>query len=310
MDLNERLVQSLLKQQRSDRRWRNIRFLIWIVVILIIFTTSTATLRSLFSADTDMPLNAPYVSLVRMDGMIMPGRPFSAENLVPALTDAFKDKQSKGVIIEINSGGGAPVQSSIIYDTIMRLKLKTHKPVMIVGEDAMASGAFMVAMAGDEIYVNPNTITGSIGVLTEGFGFVKGMKKIGVTRRVFTSGQSKVRLDPFKPLSSADVQKIQSVLDEVHSYFIDVVKTSRGKKLQGDPAELFSGDFWTGIRAKELGLVDGFGDIHTVMQEQFKVTHYKDYTPQPPLLQSLVGSLGTALHFNFGEAVTGGLLKA
>lgn len=233
----------------------------------------------------------------------MPGKPFSAQLVVPALEEAFADSRAAGVIIDINSGGGSPVQASIIYNEIVALRKEfPKKKVVVVGEDMMASGAYLVAMGAPTIYVNQNTIAGSIGVITEGFGFVGAMEKLGITRRVYTAGDNKDRLDPFAPESDADKAKIQNVLNQVHGYFIDVVKTSRGNRLHGDPKELFSGDFWTGMKAKQLGIVDDFGDISSVMHGVFHVGVYRDYTPQQPLLQSLISGVGSYLNFNLGAS--------
>lgn len=298
--LSDLIIKQLLDQQKRDRRWRNIRFFSWLVVIVMFFYVFFGTFNSAFQ--TAVPVK-PYVALIRLEGMIMPGKPFSAELVVPALEQAFQDTRAQGVIIDINSGGGSPVQASIIYNEILSLRAKfPKKKVVVVGEDMMASGAYLVAMGAPTIYVNQNSVVGSIGVITEGFGFVDAMKKVGVTRRVFTAGNNKDRLDPFSPESETDKLKIQEVLNEVHSYFINVVKTSRGNRLQGDPTELFSGDFWTGVKAKQLGLVDSFGDTTSVMHDLFHVDTYRDYTPQPPLLQSLVSNIGSYLSLNLGES--------
>lgn len=297
------VLKQFLYQQKKDRFWRNIRFFVWIVLILFIFIMFFSNLHS--ALEPSVP-EKPYVALIHMEGMIMPGKPFSAESMVPALQKAFADPHAKGVILDINSGGGSPVQSSIIYQNIMALrKHYPKKKVVVVGEDMLASGAYMVAMGAPEIYVNQNTIAGSIGVVTEGFGFVGLMHKIGVTRRVFTAGSNKMRLDPFEPLNPMDKQKIQTVLNEVHDYFIHVVETSRGERLRGDKKELFSGDFWAGVTAKKLGIVDDFGDVTSVMHSVFHVDHYRDYTPQPPLLQSIIGGIGSHLSFSFGAKNTG-----
>lgn len=298
--LSDVIIKQLLDQQKRDRRWKNIRFFIWLIVIILFFFLFFGTINLAFQSS--VPIK-PYVALIRLEGMIMPGKPFSAEQVVPALQDAFADNRAKGIIIDINSGGGSPVQASIIYNEIMSLrKAYPNKKVVVVGEDMMASGAYLVAMGAPMIYVNQNSIAGSIGVITEGFGFVDAMAKIGVTRRVFTAGENKDRLDPFAPVTDDDKLKIHEVLNEVHGYFIDVVKTSRGNRLHGDPKELFSGDFWTGIKAKQLGIVDDFGDVSSVMHDVFHVKVYRDYTPQPPLLQSLISNVGSYLNFNFGAS--------
>ena len=292
-NINDLIVKQLLEQQKRDRRWRNIRFFVLIVVMLLIVSMFVNAIHSGLSSKST---NEPYVALIRMQGVIMPGKSFSAENVVPALDKAFADNHAKGVILDINSGGGSPVQASIIYNRIIALRKQyPKKKVVVVGEDMMASGAYLVAMGAPMVYVNPNSVTGSIGVITEGFGFVDGMKKLGITRRVYTAGTNKDRLDPFTPVNANDVNKIKSILNQVHGYFIHVVTTSRGKRLHGNAQALFSGDFWTGMKAKQLGLVDGFGDVSSVMRSVFNVKHYKDYTPQPPFLQALVSNVGTYL---------------
>lgn len=304
-NINELVIKQLMDQQKRDRRWRNIRFFIWIIIFLLFIFMLFGVISTSFKT---LPQPGPYVSLVRLDGIIMPDKPFSAQHAVPALEKAFADADAKGVIIDINSGGGSPVQASIIYQNILRLRKKfPNKKVVVVGEDMMASGAYLVAMGAPIIDVNPNSIVGSIGVITEGFGFVDGMKKVGITRRVFTAGNNKDRLDPFLPVTSEDKQKITAVLNQVHDYFINVVKTSRGSRLQGNAKELFSGDFWTGIKAKQLGLVDGFADITSVMQNTFKVKYYHDYTPQPPFLQALVSNISSYLSFSFHAQQTKGV---
>jgi protease IV len=291
-DLSADLVRDLIKERRRDRRWRNIRFFLGIIlfglVVLGIFSINTPTLSAGEPGAGDS-----YIALLRLDGMIAPGQGFSVEEVVPQLKLAFADKDAQGVILDINSGGGTPVQASIIHDEIVKLKHKYHKRVIVVGEDMLASGAYFVAVSADKIYVNPNTVTGSIGVIMEGFGFPDLIKKIGVDRRAYASGDHKDRLDPFLPAAPDDITKVHGVLDEVHANFTDVVKAGRQGKLQGDPQELFSGDFWTGQTALKLGLVDGLGDLWDVMQTEFQVSRYKDYSASGGFLKSLANQLGS-----------------
>jgi len=292
------LVRSLIQEKRSERRWKNIRFFIGFAVVivlgLIVFSQMGAPVTT---GDTDHG----YVALVRLDGNIGPGEDFSAVNVLPLLQAAFSDKDAKGVVLEINSGGGTPVQASIIHDTVLDLKKKYHKKVVVVGEDLMASGAYFVAVSADKIYVNPNTITGSIGVIMKEFGFPELLKKIGVDRRVYASGANKDRLDPFLPQNQEDIAKIRQVIGEVHSNFQEVVKQGRQGKLHtDDPSELFSGDFWSGETALKLGLVDDLGNLSDAMQKEFHVTGYKDYSQQQSLLKSVVGQLGSSLNLALG----------
>lgn len=290
--LMSELVRDLIKEKRADRRWRNIRFLLGFLLIVVIFL--------LIVVPSGQPVISSgsgkgYISLVRLEGMIAPGENFSAETVIPLLGDAFSDSDSKGVIIDINSGGGTPVQASIIHDTIIHLKKKYHKKVIVVGEDMLASGAYFVAVAADKIYTNPNTITGSIGVIMKGFGFPELIKKMGIERRVYTSGNNKDRLDPFLPQNKEDIAKIRQVMDEVHLNFNQIVIEGRKGKLKASPDILFTGDFWSGTSALKLGLIDGLGNLPDVMREEFHVARYKDYSQSASILKTLAGQISMAL---------------
>ncbi|OGT46960.1 MAG: peptidase U7 [Gammaproteobacteria bacterium RIFCSPHIGHO2_12_FULL_38_11] len=291
--LESQLVNTLIAENKSARRWKNFRFIVWVLFVLFF-----AYLLVRPDSDTAGPVpHAPYVSLVRLDGVIMPDSLFSAQTVIPQLNRAFKDKHSKGVVLLINSPGGSPVQASIIHDKIIQLKNKYHKTVIVVGEDTLASGAYLVATAADKIFVNKDTVTGSIGVIMSGFGFADAIKKLGITRRVFTAGDSKDRLDPFEALNPQDIAKAQQVLAAVHQDFIDDVTTGRAGKLTGDPKTLFSGDFWTGTQATQLGLVDGTANIWTAMQDTFGTTHYRDYSPMPPIWEAVMHNVSSELNF-------------
>ncbi len=293
-DIMTDLVKSLIKEKRSERFWKNIRFFI---VLLIIVLIGFGIFHS--GSTPNEPGEKGYVALIRLDGMIAPEENFSAQTVVPILKDAFKDPDAKGIVLDINSGGGTPVQAAIIHDAILDMKKKYHKKVIVVGEDMMASGAYFVAVAADKIYVNPNTITGSIGVIMKGFGFPDVIKKLGVERRVYTAGVNKDRLDPFMPQTPADVEKVEGVIKEVHDNFIQTVMEGRKGKLHGDNTELFSGDFWSGQTALKLGLVDGLGNLSNVMQTEFQTTRFKDYSDSGSMLKSLASQFGTS----FGTAL-------
>lgn len=292
-DLLNPLVTDLIKEKRSDRRWKNIRFILgFCLIAYVIFSLShlggSSSSSSTFS-------EGKYVALVRLDGMIAPGRDFSAEEVLPVLLDAFKDKKAAGIIIDIDSPGGTPVQASIIHDAIIRLKNKYHKKVIVVGEDFLTSGAYFVAVAADSIYVNPNTLAGSIGVVMKGFGFVDIMQKAGIERRVYTAGTQKDRLDPFLPQNPDDLKKIQDVMGEVHQNFVSAVMEGRKGKLKGDPDVLFNGDFWSGTGALKLGLVDGLGNLIDVMDKEFKTSHFREYNTTPSLLKAISGELNSSI---------------
>lgn len=292
-EVSTTLIRELLKENRSARRWKNIRFAFWFVLfayaIISIFGYMGKT--SLSSSATS---SKKYVALIRVDGMIAPDRDFSAEQVLPILQDAFTDKNAEGVVIDINSPGGTPVQSSIIHDAIVSLKKEHNKKVIVVGEDMLTSGAYFVSVAADKIYVNPSSITGSIGVIMKGFGFVDAMKKVGVERRVYTAGTAKDRLDPFLPQNPDDLKKIDAVMSEVHQNFVKAVQEGRKGKLKGDPAALFNGDFWSGQGALDLGLVDGLGNLNDVMKKEFGTTEYKEYGGSSNFFRMLSGQLNTA----------------
>jgi protease-4 len=285
------LVTDLLKEKRSDRRWKTVRSLLWLAFFTYVFISIVSALRS--EKMTPLP-KGKHVAFLRLDGMIAPGRGFSAEDVVPALKDAFADKNAEGVLLDINSPGGTPVQAAIIHDAILSFKKKYHKKVIVVGEDLLTSGAYFIAVAADKIYVNPNTLTGSIGVVMKGFGFVDLMKKVGIERRVYVSGNNKDRLDPFLPQTPEDLVKINEVMSEVHQNFIDAVLEGRKGKLHADPKDLFNGDFWSGQSALKLGLVDGLGNLLDVSQTEFQTTNFNDYSTDSGFLKKLSGQFSSA----------------
>ncbi len=294
--LEQELVTSLIKDRKSDRRWRNIRFFSFIFLIVAFFGYLNYHSEPKSTANT----KKGYVSLVTLYGPIFSDKAFSAEQVIPELHNAFKDKESKGVVLVIDSPGGSPVQASIIHDKIMQLKQKYHKKVIVLGGDALASGAYLVATAADKIYVHNDTVTGSIGVIMDGFGFSDLIAKLGITRRAFTAGDHKDRLDPFEPLNPQDVEKVKSVLNDVHQSFIADVVQGRQGKLKGSQQELFSGDFWTGRQATALGLADGTGNLWTILDAEFKTNLYRDYTMKPNLMDVFIKGISTSLNFHFG----------
>jgi protease-4 len=294
MLISQELVSQLLREQRSAKRWKNIRFVAWFILIATILGVIVVENKS--SVTTGLDSGKGYAALIRLNGMIAPGSDFSAEKVLPVLKEAFTDTDAKGVVLVIDSGGGTPVQASIIHDAILQLKKKYHKPVIVVGEDVLASGAYYVAVSADKIYVNQNTITGSIGVIMKGFGFNELIKKIGIERRVFASGVNKDRLDPFLPQTKEDEEKIRSVISEIHDNFNQVVLKGRQGKLHAEPAVLFSGDFWSGQTALKLGLVDGLGNVLDVLQNEFKVSQYKDYSADAGVMKTLMGQFGMAMN--------------
>jgi len=182
---------------------------------------------------------------------------------------AFSLKKAKVVAITINSPGGSPVQSHLIYKFIRAQAKKNKTRVMVFAEDVAASGGYLIACAGDEIYANSSSIIGSIGVIYSSFGFTELIKKVGIERRVHTAGKNKSSLDPFQEEKSEDIERLKNIQLDLHRDFIKVVEESRGSKLKKDDIELFSGEFWAGSKAKELGLIDGLGNANEILREKF-----------------------------------------
>jgi protease-4 len=292
--MSQELIDALLADKKSSRRWKNIRTFSWVFLILLVLALIFSPSKNPVDAASD--IGKPYVALVRLSGVIMPGSNFSARRVVPVLEKAFSDKSAKGVVIEINSPGGSPVQATIIHNKILQLKNKYHKKVGILGDDALASGAYLIAASGDKIYVHNDTLTGSIGVIMEGFGFTGLMDKVGVTRRAIHAGDNKDRLDPFLPLNPADVAKVKILLDQAHQHFIQIVMDGRKGKLTGNPAELFSGDFWGGSEAVKLGLADGVGEIWEILPKEFNVEHVKLFKVNTPLFEALFRGIDSKLN--------------
>jgi len=211
----------------------------------------------------------PVVRLAGVIGAVSPIRPgMTLASVAPQLERAFAMKSAPVVAILINSPGGSPVQSHLIFKRIRALAEENKKEVIIGVEDVAASGGYLIALAGDVIIVDPSSVVGSIGVVSAGFGFEKLIEKIGIERRVYTAGESKAMLDPFQPEKEADVQHLKSLQRDVHDMFIDLVRARRGERLADDPT-LFSGAFWSGTRGLELGLVDRVGDIRSYLRGRF-----------------------------------------
>lgn len=215
---------------------------------------------------------APVIPVVRLTGTIGKISRFRAgltlSSVAPQLKKAFSIKAAPAVAIVIDSPGGSPVQSHLIYKRIRTLAVENDKAVLIFVEDVCASGGYMIACAGDEIIVDPASIVGSIGVVSAGFGFVEALQKLGVERRVYTSGESKVILDPFQPEKPDDVARLKAIQEEVHDLFIDLVRSRRGDILASDK-DIFSGMFWSGKTAVSLGLADRTGDLRAVLSERY-----------------------------------------
>ena len=214
---------------------------------------------------------APVVPVIRLSGpigMATPLRPgLSLATAAGVIEKAFKASKLPSVAVLINSPGGSPVQSHLIYKRIRQLAAENEKRVYVFCEDVAASGGYFLAVTGDEIYADPSSIVGSIGVVSAGFGFDRAIEKLGIDRRVYTAGTSKAILDPFRPEKPEDIARLRELQKDIHDSFIGIVKERRGARLTGADDELFSGAFWTGRKALEMGLIDGIADVRTRMRE-------------------------------------------
>src|SRR4051812_15520820 len=284
----ERLLFATLQEQKSARRWRAFVRLAWLA--FFIFVVWALTWKGNVSGEKA----TPHTAVIEIEGEIGPKSEASAEFIIAAAKAAFEDEGTQGVVLLINSPGGSPVQAGIINDELKRLKAKYKKPLYAVVEESCASAAYYIAASADRIFVDKASIVGSIGVLMEGFGFVGLMDKLGIERRLMTAGENKGFLDPFSPQTDKQKAHAQEMLDQVHRQFIDVVKMGRGKRLKETP-ELFSGLFWTGQQAVELGLADQLGNLDYVAREVIKAEDLVDYTRRENVAEKLAKKFGAAI---------------
>jgi len=287
----ERLVFATVREQRASRRW-GIFFKLSFLVLAFFsiwayfdFNFGTSDIESL----------GRHTALIEIDGAIDTEGSGAADTVIPSLNKAFSDPGSAAVVLRINSPGGSPVQAGIIVDEIQRLKRGyPNKPLYVVVDEICASGGYYIAAAGDKIFVNKASIVGSVGVLMDGFGFTGLMDKLGVERRLLTAGENKGFLDPFSPQSDKQKQHALSMLNEIHEQFIAVVRAGRGKRLKENP-DIFSGLYWTGAKAVEMGLADGFGTVDTVARDVVKAEDIIDYTAHEGLPERVLKKFGASV---------------
>ncbi len=284
----ESLARELIAERRTERRWRIFFRLAWLG-LLAALVWALMSGRSTHSTPT-----GPHTALVELRGEIAAGSEASAEQMMSGLRSAFEDAGARAVVLRINSPGGSPVQAGIIYDEIRRLKALHKKKVYAVVEEVCASGAYYVAVAADEIYVDKASIVGSIGVLMDGFGFTGLMDKLGIERRLLTAGDNKGMLDPFTAQNPKQQAYAQAMINQVHQQFIQVVREGRGARLKEAP-DTFSGLFWNGEEAVRLGLADKFGNLDYVAREVIKAEEVIDYTPRENVAEKLARRFGAAL---------------
>ena len=281
-----------MTEQRRTRRW-GIFFKV-IILGYIIFMT-----LAFFQGGKTKSVLKDHIALIDLIGQIGQGQDVDADQVSTSLRKAFSESKAKAIILRINSPGGTPVQSAYIYDELNRLrKQNPDKKVYAVVVDTCASGAYFAAAGADEIYANPSSIIGSIGVLMPNMGVVELAKKIGVEQRTLTAGKNKLFLDPLSPEKPEQVQFAETVLGQIHQNFIKAVKDGRGKRLK--PTEdMFSGLFWTGEQALELGLIDGFGSAGFVAREVVGIEEIIDYTTSNNLFDKLASRLGASFSKQF-----------
>lgn len=295
-ELLEKVALAAITEQSRARRWGIFfKSLIFVYLFAIFGVAVYPKLSNEHYLKSD-----GHSAIIDLTGQIGEDQDANAASIIEGLRDAVEDKHTKGIILHANSPGGSPVQSAYVYDEIHRIK-KEHPelPIYTVVSDMCASGCYYIASASDKIFVNPASLVGSIGVIMDGFGFVEGMQKLGVERRVLTAGSHKAMLDPFTPRKEIDTMYMQSLLNQVHQQFIQAVKLGRGTRLK-ETSDTFSGLVWSGEEAKKIGLIDDFATQKEVAKNIIGAEEEVNFTPQQRLVDKLAGRLGAS----FGHALS------
>ena len=294
--LIEKLLGQAQDEQRKSRRWgiffKILTFVYLFTLLVIVIPGKTGSAVTMAEA---------HVGIVDVNGVIAPDQEASADLIVTGLTRAFEAENTTAVLLKINSPGGSPVQSNQVYNAIKRLRAEyPEKKLYAAITDVGASGAYFIASAADEIYADPASIVGSIGVIMAGFGLEQAADKLGVERRVFTAGENKDLMDPFSPVKPAHRKHVQTMLDDIHQQFIAAVKKGRGNRLKVDGhPELFSGLFWTGERAMDLGLIDGLMSPGQVVREVVGEEEMLNYSASRSPMEEFIRRFGVSI----GEGV-------
>ena len=288
----EKLALSAVQEQRRTRHWGiffkvlTLGYLFFVLFLIMSWTGG--------KADGSIA-GGKHTALIELTGVISAESNANADNLIGSLQDAFKDKNTAGVVLRCNSPGGSPVQAGLVNDEITRQRaLHPDIPLYVVVEDMCASGGYYIAAAADKIYVNKASIVGSIGVLMDGFGFTGTMQKLGVERRLMTAGENKGFMDPFSPRNPKHEEITRKMLEEIHQQFISVVKQGRGKRLKETP-EMFSGLFWSGDKAIKMGLADDIGSVDSVARDVIKVENVVDFTTHEGIADRLAKKFGAGV---------------
>ena len=287
----EKLALSAVQEQRRARHWGIFfKVLTFAYLFFILFLV-----MGWAGNKVDGSLTGKHTALIELTGVISADSNANADNLIGSLQDAYKDKNTAAVIMRINSPGGSPVQAGLVNDEMRRLRgLHPEIPLYVVVEDMCASGGYYIAAAADKIYVNKASIVGSIGVLMDGFGFTGTMQKLGVERRLMTAGENKGFMDPFSPRNPKHEEITKKMLEEIHQQFISVVKQGRGKRLKETP-EMFSGLFWSGDKAIQMGLADEIGSVDSVARDVVKVENIVDFTTHEGIADRLAKKFGAGV---------------
>lgn len=289
----EKVLLETLREQQRQRRWnlifRTLFFLLFIAVFLL----------SLLKRSPLLPVE-DHAAQIRIEGVITSNAPLNADRFIQALERIEKSDHVKGLLLRLNSPGGSPVQADRIYRAIRRFKEKKGVPVVAVVEEICASGCYYIAAAADEIYVNPTSLVGSIGVLFSGFGFVELIEKLGIERRLYVAGEHKGMLDAFSPIQPEHRAHLEKILQETHQVFIEAVKADRGERLKPEHHDtIFSGLIFSAKQGVQLGLVDGFGAPKEVIEKVMGTEKVVDYTPREEIWQQLARSLGVVVQTLF-----------
>jgi protease-4 len=295
----EKVALASLQEQKRRRRWGIFFKMLGFTYLFALLFVALGWIDK-----RDVTTTTKHTALVEVRGVIAADNPASADNVIDGLQEAFKDKNTQGVIVRIDSPGGSPVQAGQIYDEIKRLRAKyPNTPLYAVVDDVCASGGYYVAAAADKIFVNESSIVGSIGVLMDGFGFQAVLDKLGVERRLLTAGENKGFLDPFSPMNPEQKQHAQDMLNAIHAQFIKAVREGRGERLkEKENPQLFSGLVWTGVKSIDLGLADSVGSAEYVAREVIKAEDLVDYTPRENIAERVAK--------RFGATVAEALVKA
>ena len=297
----EKVALAAIAEQRATRRWGTAFKMLLMVYLFVVLFVGMGWFHQ-----GEHTTSGKHTALVELRGVIAAESPASADNVNSGLQAAFRDANTQGVVLRINSPGGSPVQAGYINGEITRLRTQyPNIPLYVVVEDICASGGYYVAAAADQIYVDKASIVGSIGVVMDGFGFTGVMEKLGVERRAITAGENKRFLDPFAPLTAVHRDYAEKMLAEIHQQFITVVRNGRGKRLKETP-EVFSGLIWTGEKSIELGLADAIGNVESVARDVIKAEQVVDFTLRQNLAERVARKFGATMAEALVKSAGGG----